>query len=418
MRHRTGLLTVALWVLVPVIALIPAAVASGPALPSQDPFYRYSSSKSLRTIPPGTVLKQRSVHVAFGAGNSTPIRAEQLLYRTTGQRGQATVTVTTVLEPSPTQVLPRIINYLSFYDGLGSQCDPSYTLAGGAAADSTYQQEAEEEELLISWYLSHGDIVTVPDFEGTGLDWMAGRESGYGALDAIRATESYLRIGPATKVGLSGYSGGAVAADWASELAPAYAPTLNIVGVAEGGIPANYIDHFAYINGTVEYSAAIPGELLGLSRAYGVDLTKYLSAYGLRVVQREGNVCIASVFGKYPGLTIRNIMLPAYQDLTLVAPFSLMLAAQTMGTATTHPREPLLMAVGNVDGKGDGAMVAGDVKALARRYCREGVPVDYQEYPGASHVQAAAYFEPQTGPFLQDRFAGAPFVSNCSSLGP
>jgi hypothetical protein len=62
-------------------------------------------------------------------------------------------------------------------------------------------------------------------------------------------------------------------------------------------------------------------------------------------------------------------------------------------------------------------MVAGDVKALARQYCREGIPVDYQEYQGASHVQAAAYFEPQTGPFLQARFAGVPFVSNCGSLG-
>src|SRR5438552_12909251 len=247
---------------------------------------------------------------------------------------------------------------------------------------------------------------------------MAGRESGYGALDAIRATESYLRIGPATKVGLSGYSGGSVAADWASELARAYAPNLNMVGVAEGGIPANYFDHLAYINGTVEYSAAIPGELLGLSRAYGVDLTKYLSPYGREVVRQESNVCIASVFGKFPGLTIRDIMLPAYQDLTRVAPFSTMLGDQTMGTARTHPREPLLMAVGNLDGKGDGAMVAGDVKALARNYCLEGVPVDYQEYQGASHVQAAAYFEPQTGPFLQDRFAGAPFVSNCSYLGP
>ena len=418
MRHRTRRLTVALWVLVPLIALTPAAVASGPPLPSQDPFYTYSGSKPLSTISPGTVLRHRSVQLALGAGNSTPIHAEQLLYRTTGQVGQATVTVTTVLEPTPTPVLPRIVDYLSFYDGLGSQCDPSYTLAGGDSGEATYQQEAEEEELLISWYLSQGDIVTIPDFEGTGLHWMAGRDSGYGALDAIRATESYLRIGPATKVGLSGYSGGAVAADWASELAPAYAPSLNLVGVAEGGIPANYIHHFAYINGTVEYSAAIPGELLGLSRAYGIDLTKYLSPYGRQVVRQEGNVCIASVFGKYPGLTIGDIMLPAYQDLTRVAPFSIMLRDQTMGTAKTHPREPLFMAVGNLDGKGDGAMVAGDVKALARHYCREGVAVNYQEYQGASHVQAAAYFEPQTGPFLQDRFAGAPFVSNCSYLGP
>ena len=63
-------------------------------------------------------------------------------------------------------------------------------------------------------------------------------------------------------------------------------------------------------------------------------------------------------------------------------------------------------------------MVAADVKALALRYCREGVPVEFQQYPGAPHVEAAAFFEPQTGPFLQARFAGVPAVSNCSTLGP
>ncbi|HWC38413.1 MAG TPA: lipase family protein, partial [Acidimicrobiales bacterium] len=403
--------------LVSLTALTPAANASQPPPPSQDPFYSYSGVKPLSAVHPGTVLKQRSVQLALGAGNSTPIRAEQLLYRTTGQLGEPTVTVTTVLVPAPAPVVPRIVDYLSFYDGLGSRCDPSYTLAGGNPGDSTYAQEADEEELLIGWYLSQGDIVTVPDFEGTHLAWMTGRESGYGAMDAIRATETYLRIGPATGVGLSGYSGGSVAADWASELAPAYAPELNIVGVAEGGIPANYFDHFAYIDGTAQYSAAIPGELLGLSRAYGIDLGRYLSPYGRQVVEQESNTCIASDFGKYK-LTIRDIMKPPYRDLAHVAPFSTMLGDQTMGRAKTHPREPLFMGMGNLDGKGDGAMSAVDARALARRYCSEGVSVEYQEYSGASHEEAAALFEPQTGPFLQDRFAGAPFVDNCSTLGP
>ena len=406
--------------MLPLLLVSPIALPSAtgaPALPSQDPFYRYSGSKRLETVPPGTVLKHRSVQLALGPGNSTPISAEQLLYRTTGQRGQPTATVTTVLQPTPVPIVPRIVGYLSFYDGLGSQCDPSYTLAGGDPHDSTYAQEAEEEELLILWYLSQGDIVTVPDFEGTHLAWMTGRESGYGALDAIRATEAYLGIGPDTQVGLSGYSGGAVAANWASELAPAYAPKLNIVGVAEGGIPANYFNHLAYIDGTAEYSAAIPGELLGLSRAYGIDLMRYLSPLGRKLVHRVSNVCIASVFGKFQ-VTVRELMKPAYRDLAHVEPFSTMLRDQTMGTAKTHPRMPLLMGIGNVDGKGDGAMSAVDVKALARRYCRQGVPVDYQEYRGASHVTAGAFFDPQTGPFLQERFAGTPFVGNCSTLGP
>lgn len=403
------------------VALTPRVVASGPTLPANDPFYRYTGSTPLRKIPPGTVLKHRTVQLALAPGMATPVDAEQLLYRTTGQRGEPTVTVTTVLVPTPVRVPApapaNIVEYLSFYDGLGSQCDPSYTLAGGDTGDAISQQQAQEETLLVSWYLSQGDIVTVPDFEGTGLHWMAGRESGYAALDAIKATQSYLRLDPTTtKAGLSGYSGGSVAANWASELAPAYAPTVNIVGVAEGGIPANYLNHLAYIDGTDEYSAAIPGELLGLSRAYAIDLAKYLSPYGRKVVDEISNVCIASAFGRYPGLTIRSIMRPEYADLAHAEPFATILRAQTMGTARTHPRAPLFMAIGNADGTGDGAMVAADVKALARRYCAQGAPVQYQEYPGASHIEAAALSEPQTGPFLQQRFAGLPFASDCGSL--
>ncbi|MBV8161598.1 MAG: lipase [Acidimicrobiia bacterium] len=413
-RRALGCGVLACLLLGSLLALRPAAAASPPVLPSQDPFYTYSGPTALANIPPGAVLNRRSVQLAFGAGNSTPIPAEQLLYRTTGQLGEPTVTVTTVLTPTPVQVEPRIVGYLSFYDGLGSQCDPSYTLAGGDPGDSTYAQEAEEEELLITWYLSQGDIVTIPDFEGTNLAWMTGRLSGQGALDAVRATESYLQIGPTTKVGLSGYSGGSVAADWASELAPQYAPELNLVGVAEGGIPANYFDHFAYISGSAEYSPAIPGELLGLSRAYGIDLTPYLTPKGQAVVSAESNTCIASDFSK-PQLagTIADFVQQPYP-----AAIASMLSDQTMGTAATHPQEPLFMGMGNADGTGDGAMSAIDAKALARHYCSEGVPVDYQEYPGASHIEAAAFLEPQTGPFLQARFAGLPYVDNCATLGP
>jgi acetyl esterase/lipase len=91
-------------------------------------------------------------------------------------------------------------------------------------------------------------------------------------------------------------------------------------------------------------------------------------------------------------------------------------AAQTMGKAGM-PREPLFIGEGNSDGTGDGAMVAADVVALAQKYCSEGVPVEYQEYPGAAHEEAAAAFEPQTGPFLQARLAGVPFANDCAAIG-
>jgi len=392
------------------VATVPTAQAAGPMHPDRDPFYAYSGHKPLRDVAPGTVLKSRASTLHLGP-MSTPVESTQLLYRTTGQLGQPTVTVTTVLAPVDAPVTPNIVGYLSFYDGLDAKCDPSYTLAGGDAGDKTNQQ-AEEEELLISWYLSQGFVVTVPDFQGTRLAWMAGRESGYGTLDAIRATQSFLHA-PDAKVGLSGYSGGAVAADWASELAPSYAPTMNIVGVAEGGVPVNYFHLFEYANGTEVYSAAIPGMLLGLARAYHLDLDRYLSPYGAKVVREESKECLTALFGRYPGLTVAKVLKPQYRDWQHVPALARMLREQTMGTAPGHPTAPLLMGVGNSDGKGDGVMRAGDVKALAAEYCRQGVAVQYEEYQGAPHEAAGAFFEPETGPFLQERFAGVPFTGNC-----
>ena len=389
---------------------VPSGAASGPVPPNQDPFYSYSGP----TETHGTVLDSRPVDLALGTVTSTPVKAEQILYASTDQLGDPSVTVTTVLVPTPAPVVPHIVEYLSFYDGLGPLCDPSYTLAGGNPGSSTYEQEAEEEELLISWYLSQGDIVTVPDFEGEGLHWMAGRESGQASLDAVTATESALGLPARTKVGLSGYSGGAVAADWASEIAPDYAPRVNLVGVAMGGIAANYLDMFGYINGSPEYSIAIPAMLLGLARAYDVDLHNYLTSFGAQVVGSLENGCMASAFGTQT-VTMQQIL---GSDLASSSNTALhdMVAAQTMGNAGI-PREPLFMGEGNSDGTGDGAMVAADAVALAQKYCSEGVPVLFQDYPGAAHQEAAAAFEPQTGPFLQARFAGVPFVNDCAAVG-
>jgi hypothetical protein len=360
------------------------------------------------------VLKHRSIQVAFGPA-TTPLMAEQLLYRTTDQLGHPTATVTTVIAPAPIPALSPIVGYLSFYDDLGGACDPSYTLAGGDPGSSN-QSEAEEEELLILFYVENGWIVTVPDFEGPHLHWMAGRQAGYGTLDALRATESALHLPATTKIGLSGYSGGALAGDWASELAPAYAPKLDIVGAALGGIPVDQAALFRYANGTPVFSAALPGILLGLARAYHVDLFRYLSPYGRRVVHAESHTCIGSDFGKYPGLTYQKLLRPRYRNLFGVHALARMITDQHMGRVPGHPHAALLMGNGDIDGYGDGVMSIRAVIALAQEYCRQGVAVEFHRYGGAGHEEAGAYFEPETVPFLAARFAGTRFRGNCGSI--
>jgi hypothetical protein len=386
------------------------ASAQSPVLPSQDPFYTYSGSTPLSQVAPGTVLNERPISVVI-AGLTVPVSAEQLLYRTTGEEGQPTVTVTTVIKPL-LAIGTRIIAYQTAYDALGSECDPSYTLQGGNPGDTVSQVEA----VAIATYAAAGFTVTVPDYEGENLDWGAGQESGYNTLDAIRATENYLGVASSTKVGMLGYSGGSIATEWASELAPSYAPSLNIVGAASGGVPVDFAHNLTYVNGDQDWAGVIPAILVSVGRAFGVNISQYLSSYGEQVTSAVSGECIASFAASYPGLTIQQLLGPQYQNPFQIPVLVSIMNKLIMGTGGT-PAEPVLLGVGNADGTGDGIMIAGDVEGLAHEYCQRGVPVTFDEYAGLQHTPAAVPFEADALTFLTDRFLGLPAPNGCSSIG-
>ena len=72
----------------------PAREALAPR-PQDDPFYTYSGSTPLASIPPGTVLATRSIAVPH-IGHPDRLKTTQLLYRSTSQTGKPTVNVTSV----------------------------------------------------------------------------------------------------------------------------------------------------------------------------------------------------------------------------------------------------------------------------------------------------------------------------------
>jgi Secretory lipase len=382
-------------------------------LPSKDPFYTYTGSKPLGDIAPGTVLKKRAVTLKI-ASLTVPYASEQLLYRTTGEQGQPTVTVTTIIKPLASPLGTKIVAYQTAYDALGSECDPSYTLRGGNPGDTDSQAEAA----VIALYVTAGYTATVPDYEGTSLQWAAGQESGYNTLDAIRATENYLGAPSTTQAGMLGYSGGSIATEWASELAPKYAPELNIIGAASGGVPVDLAQNLTYINGDDDWSGVIPAVLDTLSNTFGVNLKKYLSPYGEKITKAVQGECIASFAANYPGLTFQQLVKVQYANPFQVPILVRIMNHLLMGTAPGHPAEPLLLGVGNADGTGDGIMVAGDVEALAYEYCQQGVPVTFDEYSGLEHTEAAVPFETDAMTFLGNLFAGGAPSNGCSSIGP
>ena len=389
------------------------ALAAGPALadpplPSADPFYSYSAT-DLNGVAPGSILRQRTIPNA-DLGTSTPISATQVLFRTTGEQGEPTATVATIIQPATPAAVTRIVSYQTAYDALGPVCDPSYTLQGG---NSGYDSD---EQTLIGSYVAAGYTVVDTDYEGTNLDWGAGQESGYNTLDGIRAAENLLDVPRATTpVGLVGYSGGSIATEFASELAPKYAPGVDIVGVAEGGIPVDFAHNLTYVNGSADWSGVIPAVLVGVGRGFGINLRPYLSPDGVQITNTVSSQCINNFLGSYPGLTVQKLLKAKYQNFLGIPVFADTINHLIMSRTGT-PKGPLFIGVGNKDGTGDGVMIANDDEALAHTYCQRGVSVQFNTYSGQDHDNAAVPFELGAFGFLTARLTGVPATNGCSSI--
>jgi len=395
-------------VCVALLAMPAIAAAAGPALPTSDPFYSYSGA--LTALTPGSVLKTRTATFSE-AGLSAPISTTQVLYRTTGETGQPTVTVATIVQPLVPVGPTKLVSYQMAYDGMAAQCDPSYAIQGGTPTEGT---NAEEQQLILS-LAAEGYTVVTSDYEGENLEFVSGQESGYGTLDAIRAAETLLKLPTSTAVGLIGYSGGSIATDFAAELAPTYAPKLNIVGAAMGGIPVDLAHNLTYVSGSATWGGVMPAALVGIARGFDIDLSQYLSAYGLQVVNSVKDECLESSLGQYPGLTYQKLLKPQYENPFEIPAFVNAINHLIMGTSGT-PREPLFIGVGNADGTGDDVMVAADDEALAHTYCDRGLSVQFSEYQGDNHETAALAFLPAALTFIENRLDGAAVTNGCASI--
>ncbi len=407
--------------------LLPVARAAVP--PQQDPFYAYQGSIPLAKIAPGTVLKTRVLpyHVA---GLALPVDAVQLLYRSTGEIGQPTVNVTSVLQPPLRLGPPTVVSYQSFYDSLNPDDEPSYAISGGLTLGGLIP--TAESGLIVPALLA-GETVVVPDTEGENADFSAGPEYGINTLDSLRAALSSPATGltGAPKIGLIGYSGGAIATEWAAELAPSYAPDVNahIVGAAMGGVLVDPVHNLRYVEGSTVWAGVIPMGLIGISRAFEVDLTPYLNEYGLELYDELQRASIVQVLGAYPGLSWGQLAKPQYPTPESVPVFVQLANQLIMGSRGT-PTAPLFIgqgAGGELEGTsgnkpgigpGDGVMIAGDVRSLAREYCGRGVPVQYVQYENLSHVPSALPWLPQATTWLAGRFAGQAPPQDCPQIAP
>ncbi|WP_329125893.1 lipase family protein [Streptomyces sp. NBC_01465] len=431
-RTAIGKLATAVVTVLAVTAAVPAATAA--AAPSAhatasaaDSFYTYDGSKPLSSYAPGDVLKTRTLQYHF-VGIPTPVKAIQLLYRTVDAQGRPSAGVTSIVR-SPNGGGSKAVSYQSFYDSLNPEDAPSRAIAGDLTLGGAIPNI---ESLLLVPMLLAGYNVVIPDTEGQTADFAAGPEYGTSTLDSIRAASQSPETGlnANTRVGLAGYSGGAIATHWAAALAPRYAPDVNrrLVGYAEGGLLVDPAHNLKYISGSSIWAGVAPMAVIGAARAYDIDFTPYLNSYGAEVFKKLQYGSIVNALGQYPGLTWKKMVKPQYADPNSVAPFVEAVNKLNLGSAPT-PGIPGYIAQGGGGvfegtlsnlpgiGRGDGVMVAGDVRALARQYCAKGgTAVKYEQYDLLSHVGTAVPWIPTALSWLNDRFAGKTAPSDCGRI--
>jgi hypothetical protein len=425
--QRRSLLSACLLTVLLLAAVCATAARAAVPTPEEDPFYTYTGKTPLAKLAPGKVLRTRTLtwHVA---GLPLPVAVVQLLYRSTGAVGQPSVNVTSVLLPPGRASAANVVAYQSFYDSLNPDDEPSYAISGGTTLGGAIP---DFESGLFASELLSGNAVVIADTEGETADFSAGPEYGMNTLDSLRAALASPATGiPLTaKVAMIGYSGGAIATEWAAELAHTYARALSkrIVGASFGGVLADPAHNLHYVDGSLVWAGVIPMAVIGVSRAFHIDLTPYLSEYGLKLYGELQKASISEVLGRYPGLTWAQLAKPEYATPESVPVYVETVNRLIMGTGGT-PTFPLLIAQGAGGelegtsgskpgiGPGDGVMIAGDVRTLAREYCERHVTVQYDEYAPLAHIEAAAPWSATTASWLSERFEGKPAPQDCAQI--
>jgi pimeloyl-ACP methyl ester carboxylesterase len=377
-------------------------------LPQNDPFYVPQSD--FATQPNGAVLRSRKIVYANFGVLPVPVDAFQLLFRSQAIDGSAIATVTTVFKPAVGAKLDRFVNFATAEDSSAAQCAPSYNYRLGVNQTNTI---VAIESLSIQTYLAQGYIVNSPDYEGPDSAFTAGRLSGRGVLDSMRAVRNF-----ASTLGLTssspaiaaiGYSGGAIATGWAASLHDFYAPELNVKAWAAGGVPANLTAVVENIDGGFwagYQPTAIAG--LGMPSAYATQVQPLIAEIatqkGKDALQYVSTHCQEDDLSYF---SYQSILSPDFQTLGDRFLYDSRVAAildqQLLGVnASERPSVPTMV----YHSTHDEIIPYNQTVALVDRWCAQGSTIHFLTLANGGHVSGEIVALAQVNNFIKSAFDG------------
>ncbi|MFI5778209.1 lipase family protein [Nocardia sp. NPDC051570] len=374
-----------------------------PLPPSRDPFLR--PPVDLADRAPGAILRSRPVRVALLGLVPQQVSAWQLLYRSNDLHGRPEAAITTVLLPAgadPTAERP-LLAFQSAIDAVSERCAPSYVLRAGAFAPGSITQL---EWPLVAGALRRGWAVSIADHEGPHGNFGAPREPGYRALDGIRAALRFAPLGlhARTPVAVWGYSGGGMASSWLVEMAPAYAPELDIVGAVLGAPVGDPGQVFLRLNGGryAGFPAIVIAALRHVYPALGRVMAEDLTASGLRLIDQAARLTPLVAMLRLAHNNVADHLNRSLEEILDEPELRAMFDDMRLGGSAPHcpilvlqPVHDQIIHVDGIDGQVD-------------RYRRAGAAVTYLRDRCSDHFTLLPLSTPLSLDWLADRIAGRP----------
>ncbi|MEV6219293.1 lipase family protein [Nocardia sp. NPDC051833] len=412
----TGALAAATVLVAGPVAADPAAVAPAPVIPlppELDPGFYLPPAEVVAATAPGAIIAVRQVRVADFGLLPIDVDAWQVSYRSNNSRDEAIPAVATVIKPRGQAPAPRkLLSVQLAEDSTAGYCAPSYALQHLSVAPLAGQIVVPAEFLFAQAALAQGWAVVVPDHQGPNSAYAAGPLAGRITLDGIRAATSFapLEVGPTAPVGLYGYSGGSIATGHAAELKATYAPELNIVGAAEGGVGADLGAALSMANNQLT-SGLVFAAVLGLTREYpdfAAYLDQRLDPLGKGLSAIKSPLCVQYQSALLPFLNLTGMIGSDGNPLD-DPPVAAMLDDTRMGRAT--PDMPMFLW----HSAWDEILPLGATNTLVDTYCRDPkTSLTYTRDHASEHVVAEVVGGPAALLWLSDRLDGVPAPTGCT----
>jgi len=302
-----------------------------------------------------------------------------------------------------------VISYAVGTHGLATKCAPARKLADGS----------DYEAASIAAAIKLGYAVLVTDYEGAlsgdGSSYLAGKSQGQAALDIVKAASQVPGAGVSATapVGVWGFSQGGQTAAWAGELASTYTPSMKLVGVAAGGVPANMVTTAPALDGNIGF-AFLGSAIVGLGYQYpdpfGSAVAAVASPAGNAALDKLATQCVFEALFENENKTLSTFTVTGsgLPELLKIQPIADTLNAQNLGSKKINV--PLYL----FHGTADEFIPFQQGMNLRKDYCAKGTNVTFDVYP-SEHIVTQFQGAAPSLAFLKDRFDGKAATSNCSS---